>query len=212
LSGLFFITHVKKNGYLTLDQLIEFNKYFFVDVSDAKISSSCITYLQAVGCGAVQPFSSGRVGEIFLNEYKFLFYGEIPFNELNALQISDEFKILIFPQINGRYFIDSGYLYVLQNGWEGINIYGPNAQNIVRLISSISDEEKNKILNFISKFRINADEVEKLFFDRIPESKNLIEQLKNSHHLFKLTPVGSAIALSFWKSKGKEFDVNIWIN
>lgn len=212
LSILFFITHVKKNGYLTLDQFIEFNREFFVDVFDAKISSSCITYLQAVGCGVVQPFSSSRVGEIFLNEYKFLFYGEVPSDELNAAQIREEFKILIFPQVNEKYFIDCGYLYVLQNGWEGINIQGPNAQDIVRLISSISDEEKNKILNFISKFRINADEVEKLFVDKIPECQNLIEQLKKNHHLFKLTPVGSAIALSFWKSKGKELDVNIWIN
>lgn len=212
LSALFFITYVRRNGYFTLDKCIEFNSQYFKYIVDITISNSSVAYLESIGCGSPQPFSSGRVGEIILNQYKNLFFFELPSSELNTLQLRDELKKLLFQQSNEKYLIDTAFLYVLEYGFEGISFNGPNAQNIIKILRSITEEEKKYILNFVKKYRMNADEVEKYFLTKIPQCKNLIELLKLSKNIFRLTPVGSAIALSFWKSKGKELDVNVWIN
>lgn len=211
LSLLFIIHQIRAPSYLAIDKVVSYYIKFFLHLDAVKISDSSVDYLQSVGCGLPQAFGAIKIGGIMLKEQKHLFYNSIPLNELDLLEISHPLKQVMFKKTSDIFNINTSILYAVENGFDNISFHGPHAEQEIFLVQSMSDEDKNKILAFVKKYRMKPEDVEQCFLEKMSSCKDIFDQL-NKRAIFRLTPVGCAIALSYWKSKKIDMDVNIWIN
>lgn len=170
----------------------------FVDV---RASDAEIMHLQYAGCGKVEEVFSFGLADHWRNTYSYLFQEPYSEDDVNSLALPEDIKQEIVVEIVGK----------------GTVIHKPNKGELKSYLEEKQVDEHliERVIGIYEQKLMKPEQVKELMESELSWMKNvfrIIEKTKLNN--LTLTPVGMAIAISYYESVvgGTSLDLDIWVN